>query len=106
MILRKSALFLADVEEQAEWYLRNAGLEIAEAYLQTVEACCQLIQKYPQLGPLGRFSHPKLKDWRFFVVAPPFQKHLLFYELADEEVMMRRAMHGHRNLPKRLLKGA
>jgi toxin ParE1/3/4 len=105
MILRKSASFLTDVEEQAEWYLTNAGLEIAAAYLQTVGACCHLIEKYPQLGPLSRFSHPKLKHWRFLVVAPPFQKHLLFYELAGEDVVLRRAMHGHRNLPKRLLKG-
>ena len=42
-------------------------------------------------------------DWRFFVVFRPFQKHILFYEVAGEDVLMRRAMHGHRDLLQRLL---
>jgi len=35
----------------------------------------------------------------------PFNKHVLFYELADGDVVMRRAMHGHRDFPRRLLEG-
>ena len=31
MTIRKTATFLADVEEQANWYLQQAGLEVAEA---------------------------------------------------------------------------
>jgi len=103
MNVRKSDVFIADVEQQFEWYARNAQLEIAERYLDAVEATCHLLARYPQLGPLARFNHPQLREWRFFVVFRPFKKHVLFYEAGDTEITMRRAMHGHRDLPTRLL---
>jgi plasmid stabilization system protein ParE len=37
------------------------------------------------------------------VVPRPFQKHVLFYEVMDGEAVMRRVLHGHRDLPRRLL---
>jgi toxin ParE1/3/4 len=103
MSVRKSDDFMADVERQFEWYARHANLEIAGHYLDAVEATCRLLGQYPQLGPRGGFNHPRLRDWRFFVVFRPFNKHVLFYETAGDDVIMRRAMHGHRNLPRRLL---
>ena len=102
MSVRKSDDFVADVERQFEWYVINAGWEVAERYLDTVEATCALLGQYPQLGPRGGFSNPCLRDWRFFVVFRPFRKHILFFEVAGDDVVMRRAMHGHRDLPRRL----
>ena len=32
-----------------------------------------------------------------------FKKHVLFYEMLEDDVLMRRAMHGQRDLPRRLL---
>jgi plasmid stabilization system protein ParE len=101
--LRKSEDFIADVQRQFEWYVTNAGWEIAERYLHSLEATCRLLGEHPHLGPPGGFAHPRLRDWRFFVVFHPFRKHVLFYEVADGDVVMRRAMHGHRDLPRRLL---
>ena len=103
MNVRKTDEFIVDVEQQFEWYALNADWEIAERHLDAVEATIQLLERHPQLGPLGRFTHPRLRDWRFFVVFRPFNKHILFYEIIADEVVMRRAMHGHRNLPQRLL---
>jgi toxin ParE1/3/4 len=103
MNVRKTDFFLADIELQYEWYATNAGWEVADRYLAAVEATCRLISLQPHLGPLGRFSHAKLKSWRFFLVLRPFGKHILFYEILDKEVVLRRAMHGHRDLPRRLL---
>ena len=103
MSVRKSDDFVADVERQFEWYVRNADWEVAESYLHAVEATCQLLGQHPRLGPQGVFSHPRLRDWRFFVVLRPFKKHVLFYEVTGADVVMRRAMHGHRDLPQRLL---
>jgi plasmid stabilization system protein ParE len=100
---RKSGDFIADVERQFEWYAVNASWEIAERYLDAVEATCQLLGQHPQLGPVAGFSHPRLRDWRFIVVFRPFQKHILFYEIQGEDVLLRRAMHGHRDLPRRLV---
>ena len=103
MSVRKSDDFLADVEQQFEWYAINADWEVAERYLAAVETTCRLLGQHPQLGPLGGFNHPRLRGWRFFVVFRPFKKHVLFYETAGDDVVMRRTMHGHRDLPQRLL---
>ena len=102
MSLFKSDDFIADVEQQFEWYAVNAPWEIAERYLDAVEATCHLLSQHPLIGPLAGLKHPRLQEWRFIVVFRPFQKHLLFYEVKGDAVLMRRAMHGHRDLPRRL----
>jgi len=103
MSVRKSDDFIADVERQFEWYVVNAGWDVAERYFTAVEATCKLLGQYPQIGPRGGFTHPRLRDWRFFIVFRPFKKHVLFFEVAGDDVVMRRAMHGHRDLPRRLI---
>lgn len=103
MSLLKSDDFIADVEQQFEWYVVHAGWEVAERYAAAVQATCRLLEQHPQLGPNGDFKHPRLREWRFFVGFRPFNKHILFYETAGDDVIMRRAMHGHRDLPRRLL---
>jgi plasmid stabilization system protein ParE len=102
MSAHKSDDFISDVERQFEWYAVNANWEIAVRYLDTVETTCKLLGQYPQLGRVVGFSHPRLRDWRFIVVFRPFQKHILFYETSGDDVMLRRAMHGQRDLPRRL----
>ena len=103
MSLLKSDDFIADVERQFEWYVTNAGWEIADRYLDAVEAICKLLGQHPMLGPAAGLTHPRLRAWRFIVVFRPFQKHILFYELNGDNALMRRAMHGHRDLPRRLI---
>jgi plasmid stabilization system protein ParE len=103
MSVRKTDAFIADVERQYHWYVVEAGLTIADHYLDTVQATCQLLGRQPLIGPRGGFSHPKLRGWRFFLTLRPFQRHILFYEVIAGDVVMRRAMHGHRDLPRRLL---
>jgi len=103
MSVRKADAFIADIELQFEWYVVNASWEIAERYLEAVEATCKLLAEHPQLGPRARLKHPRLRDWRFFLVFRPFHKHILFYEVEGEHILMRRAMHGQRELRRRLL---
>ena len=103
MSLFKSDDFGLDLEQQTEWYAVNAGLEIADRYLAAVEVTCQLLNQHPLLGPRAGLTHPRLREWRFMVVFRPFQKHILFYEANADDVIMRRAMHGHRDWPRRLL---
>ena len=103
MNLRKTAEFVADMELQYQWYGERAGWDVAERYLRAVEATCALIGTQPLLGPNPRLAHPRLADWRFFVVLRPFHRHVIFYEVAGDAVEMRRAMDGRRDLPRRLL---
>lgn len=98
MIVRKTDDFVTDVEMQFEWYTVNAGWSVADRYLDAVEATCNLLGRQPHLGPRGGFAHPRLREWRFFLVFRPFNNQILFYE-----VVLQRAMHGHRNLLRRLL---
>jgi plasmid stabilization system protein ParE len=53
--------------------------------------------------PVAALSHPRLAAWRFFVELRPFHRHVLFYEIVNDEVILRRVLHGHRHLPQRLL---
>jgi plasmid stabilization system protein ParE len=103
MNVRRTDVFIADVERQYHWYAANAGWEVADRYLDAIEGTCHLLSLQPRLGPQSRFTHPKLQSWRYFMVLRPFGKHILFYEILAEEVILRRAMHGHRDLPHRLL---
>jgi plasmid stabilization system protein ParE len=103
MSVRKSDDFIADVEQQSEWYVDNGGWDVADRYLDAVEQTCHLLERQPHLGPPGGFKHERLREWRFFLVFRPFNKHILFYEVIDGEVVMRRAMRGQRDLPRRLL---
>lgn len=102
MSLLKSEEFISDVEQQFQWYLNHSNEEVADRYLEAVETACHLLELHPLIGPCTGFSHHKLRDWRYLVVLRPFQKHILFYEIVGDDVLLRRAMHGHRNLPRRL----
>ena len=103
MNLRKADDFIADIELQFQWYAEHAGWGVAERYLAAVEATCALIGRQPLLGPVAGLAHPRLAAWRFFVVSRPFHRHVVFYEIADGAVLMRRGLHGHRDFPRRLL---
>lgn len=72
MNVRKSDVFIADIEQQFEWYASQASWEVAERYLEAVEVTCNLLGEHPQLGPCVRFRHPRLRGWRFFLVFRPF----------------------------------
>jgi plasmid stabilization system protein ParE len=102
MSVCKSETFISDVEKQFQWYLVNANWEIADRYLQAVETTCKLLERHPLIGPRAKLSHSRLSDWRFVVTLRPFQKHILFYEINGPDVLLRRAMHAHRDLPRRL----
>lgn len=103
MNVRKTDDFIADVERQFEWYAVNASWHAADRYLDAVEATSRLLGRHQFLGPRGGFTHPRLREWRFFVVFRPFNKHVLFYEVLADGLVLRRAMHGQRDLPRRLL---
>ena len=103
MSVLKTDAFVADVERQFEWYMINASREVADRYLDAVGATCRMLGEHPLLGPRSGFIHPRLRDWRFFLVLRPFQKHILFYEVVARDVVMRRAVRGERDLSRGLL---
>jgi toxin ParE1/3/4 len=101
--LRKADDFIADIERQYEWYLDHASTDIAERYLIAVETTCALLGSHPLIGTALQATHPRLSAWRFLAAFRPFQRHIVFYEMAGPDLILRRVMHGHRDLPRRLL---
>jgi plasmid stabilization system protein ParE len=95
--------FIADIENQYNYYSVHAGFEVADGHLDAVDATCRLLSNHPHLGPRGGFTHPRLQEWRFFLVFRPFSKHILFYEEVGNDLILRRAMHGHQDIPRRLV---
>ncbi len=101
-VLQRADAFIADFEQQARWYVREAGEDVAKRYLQALEKTLLLLGEHPGLGRLRRFHHPQLQGLRSFRVAPPFQRHLIFYRFEASFLSAERVMHGARNLPRRL----
>lgn len=62
MNVRKTDEFIKDLEQKYEWYAINAGWEVADRYLNAVQATCDLLSRYSDLGPIGDFTHPKLRQ--------------------------------------------
>jgi plasmid stabilization system protein ParE len=100
--IRRSDWFIGDVEHYAAWYQSDANWEVAERYLHAVSATLARLVEMPGLGRPARFSNPILRNLRCFPVERPFEKHLIFYRHDESTLYIERAVHGARDLPRRL----
>jgi toxin ParE1/3/4 len=101
--LQRADIFVADFEQQARWYVQEAGEAVARRYLGALEATLRLLCEQPGIGRVRRFRHPLLKGIRSFRVNPPFNLHLIFYRHDAATLYAERVMHGARDLPRRLV---
>ena len=99
---QRSGWFIADLEHYAAWYDREANWELAERYLRAVASTLAKIAEMPTLGHMTAFTAPELTGLRCLRVERPFQKHLIFYRYDQTAVYAERAVHGARDLPRRL----
>jgi toxin ParE1/3/4 len=102
-LVRQSNDFWADMLIQVDWYRKKACPEVAEGYVNAIEATLQSLAKNPGLGRLRFQRWPELADIRSWRVDPPYQRHLIFYRFDEELLMAERVIHGSRDLPRRLL---
>lgn len=56
----------------------------------------------PGIGRAARFSVPVLRDLPLYPVERPFERHLIFYHHDSATLYVERAVHGARDLPRRL----
>ena len=94
---------LGDLAGQIEWYHGKGGRPLARRFIDTVNETVRLLATHPLLGKAREFRHPKLQKMRFYVVARPFNRHLIFYRVRPDALDLFRVMHGMRDLPRRLL---
>ncbi|HXR06257.1 MAG TPA: type II toxin-antitoxin system RelE/ParE family toxin [Candidatus Acidoferrum sp.] len=102
-VLRRSDHFWADALKQIDWYRENASPEVAEGYVNALEATLQALAKTPGLGRPRFQSWPELAGIRSWRIERPFHRHLIFYRFDKEILMAERVLHGARDLPRRLL---
>ena len=100
--VQRSEWFMGDLEHYAAWYDREAGWNIAERYLKAVAATLVRLAGEPAWGNETGFDALELRGLRCRQVEKPFQKHLIFYRYNETTLSAERAVHGARDLPKRL----
>lgn len=100
---KRSEWFVADVEHYADWYTVRGGWDLAARYLRAVNVTLLRLSEVPTLGHLLCFQHPELEGIRCLRAEKPFEKHLLFYRYNGETLFAERAIHGNRDLRRRLL---
>lgn len=93
--LRKGSRFLSDYAEVVR-QLCEANPDAAESFCEAIERALNLLAKHPQLGAKAGYGHaPQIRKW----IVQPFRKYLLFYQEADDGVLVIRLLHGARDLP-------
>lgn len=91
-----------DIALQYQWYLEQAGMDVAEGYLLCVDETIRLLADQPYLGVSRSFRAQELQGIRSSQVCGAYGKHLVFYR-ASHALSIERVMHGARDLPRRLL---
>lgn len=92
-----SELAVADIFAQADWYEAQANLKLAMRWEKSVSVAVLRLAKTPYAGALCRFESPELAGTRWFSI-PGFPKHLLFYQVRGNSILILRVVHGVRDL--------
>jgi len=69
----------------------------ARDFLDAVFEAFDRLAQFPEIGPLARFRHRALEGIRFFVLAPPFNRWLIFYKPTGKTVEIQRVLYGNVN---------
>jgi len=88
---------IADILEQADWYLRQSGPPLAQRWEKAVTSAISFVLRHPGAGSPCIFRSSELRGLRRTAI-PRFPKHLLFYRFDGEEVLVLRIVHGARDL--------
>lgn len=78
-------------------YIRGDNDVAARAFLDAAFETFDLLGDFPEMGPRARFRSKKLRNLRFFVMPPPFNRWIVFYRITDYGVAIMRVLHGSLN---------
>jgi plasmid stabilization system protein ParE len=95
--IRLSESAIGDILEQADWYEEQADHQLSRRWERAVGTALLRIAKNPRSGALCKFKAEELGRVRWVLVAG-FPKHLVFYQLHQNEVVILRVTHGARDL--------
>lgn len=86
-----------DILEQANWYEEQSGLKLARRWEQAMTSVLLRLATTPAAGAPCTFQADELRGVRRMSV-PRFPKHLMFYRLETQDIVILRIVHGARDL--------
>jgi plasmid stabilization system protein ParE len=69
----------------------------ARDFLDAAFEAFDRLARFPEMGPQARSKHSALKKVRFFVLPPPFNHWLVFYQPTRDDIEIRRVLYGNVN---------
>ncbi|HKX45734.1 MAG TPA: type II toxin-antitoxin system RelE/ParE family toxin [Planctomycetota bacterium] len=88
-----------DTDQAADFYAREAGIDVALQFLAAVDQAYQRLVEHPHVGASVQAFEPRLAELRFWPV-PGFESYLVFYVPSPDLVEVVRVLHGARDLPR------
>jgi len=88
---------VADILDQGDWYARQSGPKLSNTWERAVTNSMLKLTKNPRTGSLCKFKAEEIRDVRRTPI-PGFPKHLIFYRIDNEEILILRVFHGAREL--------
>ena len=92
----RERLAQSDLLEQIE-YIRQDNILAAVRFVDAVEHSLRRLSEMPEIGSLCDFENPRLENIRVWPIKG-FEKHLIFYRVADNIVQVLRILHGTRDI--------
>ena len=94
---RLSEAAAVDINEQADWYEEKSDSKLAEQWSKAVTSAVLRIMRNPRSGAPCRFGPTELHGVRRMSISG-FPKHLVFYSVEDNDVLILRVLHGAQDL--------
>lgn len=85
-----------DLIRDARW-IEQDNPDAAERFLEASFEGFEFLARVPEAGVRARFKDERLKDVRFWVLPPPFNKWLVFYRIESDAVSILRVLYGAQN---------
>jgi toxin ParE1/3/4 len=95
--VRLSDAAVSDILGQSDWYREQADHELSRRWERAVQTALLRIARSPRSGALCKFKAEELGKVRRVLVTG-FPKHLIFYRLHRDELLILRVIHGARDL--------
>ena len=86
-----------DILSQYRWYLAEAGAEIAQRFLDAIEAAAELLRRMPDIGSPRDFRNPLLAGVRSYPI-PGFAAIRIYYIHSGDALRIVRVLHGKRDI--------
>ena len=91
-----------DLDEQYRWYLKNAGVEIADGFFSAFYATLDGLLIHPYIGWDRLFRGRKLSKVWSKMLDSPYENFLIYYRVERDCLAVKRVIHSARDIPRRL----